>query len=187
MKYKHILALDIETSGFSPKNSEILEIGVACLDLKTKEVFTGSTLVRPTKKIPTTATVVHGIAAATYKEEKSMPLPEALMWFTDILTLYPGAVIVAYNMPFEERFLSPALRAEGLDPLNNTRTFCALQRLRADKKTKRKDKQRSKNTLDDALKFYGLASRKEVHRALPDALAALRVAFKQHLRAPLLK
>lgn len=106
------VVFDLETTGLSPTEDEIVEVGaVKIKNGKICETF--STLVKPKKPIPADATKVHGITDQMVKDcpgiEKVLP---------DFLKFIEGTYLVAYNIDFDYSFTSNVAKKLGYK-LNN--------------------------------------------------------------------
>ena len=108
--------LDLETTGGSPGNHAITEIGAVKVR-GGERLGRFETLVNPGMAIPPLITVLTGITEAMV-----LPAPtiaEALPAFLEFLG---DAVIVGHNVRFDISFLDAACAARGLDRLTNRRT-----------------------------------------------------------------
>jgi DNA polymerase-3 subunit epsilon len=154
--------LDLETTGGSPVDCAITEIGA--IKLRGGEPLGRfETLVNPGVPIPPLITVLTGITEAMV-----MPAPEIGDVLPHFLEFLSGSVIVGHNVRFDISFLDAALVAHGYAPLANTRvdTLGIARRL----------------VLRDVpnLRLSTLARHLRVatepnHRAMPDALATAEV------------
>ena len=90
---------DLETTGFSPQYSEIIEIGaVRVVDGLIRERF--QTYVKPLRKIPQEITALTGISE---KQTKNAPhIEEAFNKFANFIE---DDVLIAHNCAFDCRFL----------------------------------------------------------------------------------
>lgn len=98
------LPIDLETTGMNPKKEEILSVGYTtirgqCLRLSDSTHY----LIRPSRDIPESSAVVHGIMddAALSAEIMEEVLPR-------VLRALAGKVMVAHFAQIETRFLSEA-------------------------------------------------------------------------------
>lgn len=107
--------LDLETTGGSPGNDRITEVGA--LLLRGGELL-GSidTLVNPGVPIPPMITMLTGIT-----EQMVMPAPRIEQVLPSLLEMLRGAVIVGHNIRFDTGFLDAALVAYGYPRLTNQR------------------------------------------------------------------
>jgi DNA polymerase-3 subunit epsilon len=103
-----LVVVDVETTGFRPESSTIIEIGAVRLrgGQVTGEFFS---LVDPAAPIPPDITELTGITDAMVRVAPGGPA--ALAAF---LTFAAGGVLVAHNAPFDLGFLTSGCRAAGL-------------------------------------------------------------------------
>ena len=91
--------VDLETSGFNPPQAKILEIAILKIDAQGKVLDQFSTLIDPGDN-NVGRTEIHGITLEMIKKAPS---------FADVrgqvLEILGGAILVAHNAMFEERFL----------------------------------------------------------------------------------
>jgi len=101
--------IDLETSGFNPPESKILEIAILKIDRDGNEIDRFETLINP-EDGNVGRTDIHGIelkmlsGAPTFDEASGR-----------ILELIQGSIIVAHNARFEENFLAYELNEAGHD------------------------------------------------------------------------
>jgi DNA polymerase III epsilon subunit-like protein len=109
--YEHaIVVFDVETTGLSPENDRIIELGVARFENR-RLVAKWGTLLHPGRDVPEEASKIHGITTADVASaprfQASLP---RLLWMTR------DAWPCAYNGLFDERFWTSELgRLTGLD------------------------------------------------------------------------
>jgi DNA polymerase-3 subunit epsilon len=103
-----LVVVDVETTGFRPENSTIIEIGAVRLrgTQVTGEFFC---LVDPAAPIPPDITELTGIT-----DEMVAVAPGGRAALAAFLSFAAGAVLVAHNAPFDLGFLSSGCRAAGL-------------------------------------------------------------------------
>ncbi len=106
--------IDLETTGGSPTDSEITEIGA--LKVRMGEV-TGSfqTLVDPGRPVPAFIRLLTGIS-----DEMLIEAPPIEAVLPDLLEFIGGSVIVAHNARFDVSFLNAALLVNDYERLGNT-------------------------------------------------------------------
>lgn len=151
---KNIIAIDLETTGLSSSDDQIIEIGAVKFDSDTFEVLdVFEMLVDPRRKIPSEASDINGITNKMVKGQKS--ISEALEGFKNWAGDYE--CLVAHNAKFEAGFLAAA------DPsLLNKPIFDTLKAARSRLKGR------------DSYKLTSLVKVEEcAHRALPDAKACV--------------
>ena len=103
------IAFDVETTGLSPQEDEIIEIGaVAFRNGQPAEEF--STLINPGKPIPAAASSVNGITDAMVTDAPS--LSDAIPRFKEFLKTFgrEDILFVSHNAHFDRNFLAAALR-----------------------------------------------------------------------------
>jgi DNA polymerase-3 subunit epsilon len=99
--------IDFETTGLDPAVDRVLEVGVVCFD---DGVLTASQnwLVNPTIPVPEEASKVHGITDEMLADQP----PLAQVW-AEVRGMLEGRLPVAYNAPFDKRFLIAELERMG--------------------------------------------------------------------------
>ncbi len=105
--------LDLETTGGSPANSEITEIG-AVKYRHGEEIGSFQTLVDPGTPIPPSITILTGITHAMVVD--APPIETAL---PDFLEFIGNSVIVGHNVRFDMSFLNTAARRLGYPKFRN--------------------------------------------------------------------
>jgi DNA polymerase-3 subunit epsilon len=110
--YQHggpFAVVDVETTGFSPADGDrVIEIAVARVDASGRIEDEYATLINPEGR-DTGAVFVHGISNDAVRKA---PLFTDVVG--DVLARLDGAVVVAHNAAFEERFLAAELRRAGI-------------------------------------------------------------------------
>ena len=103
--------VDVETTGFSPtKGDRVVEIAIARVDASGRIEDEWSTLLNPDGR-DTGAVHVHRIT-----DEAVRHAPRFADVLPDVLHRLDGAVVVAHNAAFEERFLAAELASAGASP-----------------------------------------------------------------------
>lgn len=117
---EEFVIIDLETTGLSATNDEIIEIGAirAYRDSDYHDTF--ETLVKPSIPIPSIITKITGISQKMVDDE-GVELEEALR---DFLEFIGDRRLVAYNMRFDIKFLRNAVKKIGMKITNPT--SCAL-------------------------------------------------------------
>ncbi|MEA2828394.1 MAG: polymerase subunit epsilon [Actinomycetota bacterium] len=115
--------LDLETTGASPADCKITEVGA--IKLRGGECRgTFETLVNPQTEIPFFITVLTGIT-----QSMVVPAPTIAEILPNLLEFVRDTVIVGHNIRFDISFLNAALAAEGYPRLGNQSVdTCALAR-----------------------------------------------------------
>jgi len=156
------VVLDVETTGASPNDCAITEIGALRLR---GGVLLGQidTLVNPGVPIPPTITMLTGITEAMV-----MPAPRIEQVLPALLELLHGAVVVGHNVRFDCAFIDAALAAHGYPRLTNRRvdTIGLARRLVRDEVP---------NLRLQTLAAHFRTSVEPVHRAYADAAATAEV------------
>ena len=109
------VVLDLETTGASPNDCEITEVG-AVKYRGGEQLGTFDTLVNPGVPIPPFITVLTGIT-----ETMLLPAPPIDEVLPPLLEFIGNAVIVGHNIRFDISFLDAALVARGYQRLNHRR------------------------------------------------------------------
>ncbi len=138
---EHLVAIDLETTGFDPSSDRIVEIGAVRLTLGDDGAVAAGdrfvTFVDPGRALARAITRLTGIADADLAG--AAPLEEAMARL--VVFLGEGATLVGHNVGFDAAFLERAGLAPGLPRLDTaelasillpTAPSYALQRLAAD-------------------------------------------------------
>jgi DNA polymerase III epsilon subunit family exonuclease len=152
------IAFDLETTGFDPIGSEIVELGAVRFRRDGRVLHTYDQLISPRSRIPDRATRIHGITdrMVAGKPRISAILPD----FVDFLGEKP-VLMVAHHARFDLRFLTVALRRIGRAiPVHTVIDSCELAR-----RTLPMDNHKLE-TIGQQLGFIEVAK----HRALADAM-----------------
>lgn len=112
-------AIDLETTGLSPRTDKVVEIAVICLDEDLSPSSEFVTLVNPGRDIG--ATHIHGITA---RDVVSAPRFEQVAPM--LLDVLRGRVVVAHNVQFDLRFLSAEFARAGVT-LPELPVMCTMQ------------------------------------------------------------
>ena len=108
------VVFDLETTGFDPKVSKIIEIGA--LKYRNNELVDElSILVNPGCSIPPIITAITGIDDELVKDAKTIKeaLPQFILFIEDL-------PLVAHNSRFDLSFIEENILALGLPMINNT-------------------------------------------------------------------
>lgn len=164
--------MDTETSGLSPDNGEILELGAVVLTRpEGEERFTEqediSVLIKNDNPIPWNITQINHIDDDMC-EKDGISKKE----FYDLLTTIFGhkdTLIVAYNTPFDMKFVKAFIKEMNPEYEVNNDTLDLLEIARDRTHTIRGNK------LCDMLVRYSITDEENSHRALDDSKATLKV------------
>lgn len=187
--YDKIVAYDLETTGFVPSKSELLEIGAVAFFPITKERRFFSVLIKTSKRIPSKISEITGISAKTYESEDSMLLKQALIEFIEFINEdCKKALIVGHNIKaFDNKFINHNLVAARLPQIKDKDCWDTIIHLRKDIASERSKNlartEKQKANLLSACKYYSVNAETISHRALPDAINALNVFLKQNKRS----
>lgn len=156
------VVLDLETTGGSPADCEITEIG-AVKYLGGEELGRFETLVNPGVPIPPFITVLTGIT-----EYMLLPAPRIETVLPSLIEFLDGAVIVGHNLRFDVSFLDAALVRHGYARLAHRRvdTLGLARRLLRDEVPDLK--------LSTLARHLRVAT-EPCHRAMADAAATAEV------------
>jgi DNA polymerase III epsilon subunit family exonuclease len=155
------VAVDVETTGISPSEHRITEIGAVKLE-EGKVRGTFNSLVNPCRPIPGEITLLTGISQQMV--QKAPAWTSIHPYFLDFLG---SAVLIAHNASFDLGFINSEMRLAGEPALSNLH-LCTL------KLARRLDKGLLDHRLDTLASHYGLAV-VDRHRALGDAKAAGKI------------
>jgi DNA polymerase-3 subunit epsilon len=154
--------LDLETTGLSPTDDRITEVGV--VKSRAGEVLGEfSTLVNPGRAVPSAVSAVTGI---TDHMVSARPPIEAVL--PALVEFLRGTVLVAHNATFDTRFLAATLERHAYPPL-------ALPVLDTAAIARRVLRDEVRNCRLATLAAHVRSRTVPEHRALPDARATLDV------------
>lgn len=165
-KYEYILAFDFETSGLSPVNDRIIEIGALLLKRENalfkveKEL---NVLIKQAKPLPEKIIEITGITDDLLNKE-GISESEAFHQFLDIYK--KDALLVAYNLSFDYAFLVELFRRH----YNDKSLFIYNDVL--DVMAVYKDRHPYPHRLDNVVETYQI-SIVNTHRALDDVKATI--------------
>lgn len=148
---------DTETTGFSPAKDRIVEIGA----IKVRdgvEIDRASWLINPQRYIPYYVQNVHHITPEMVKDQ-----PTFAEVYPEFLAFIDGAVLIAHNARFDNRFISAeAIRNEMPPPKNAVLDSLALFR--------QWHPEIGAHTVSALIEYYGLdAAQGTLHRATDDS------------------
>lgn len=170
--YRRLVVFDTETSGLSPDNGEILELGAVVLTRpEGEERFTEqediSVLIKNDNPIPWSITQINHIDDKMC-EKDGISKKE----FYDLLTTIFGhkdTLIIAYNTPFDMKFIKAFMKKMNSEYVVNNDTLDLLEIAKDRTHTFRGNK------LCDMLVRYEITDEENSHRALDDVKATLKV------------
>lgn len=169
--YKRLFIFDTETSGLSPDNAEILELGGLLLEKQENGIFEVireiQTLIKNKNPIPWNITQINHIDDKMCEEE-GISKEE----FYDLLIEIFGdkdTLIIAYNTPFDMKFVKAFIKEMNPEYEVNNDTLDLLEIARDRTHTIRGNK------LCDMLIRYSITDEENSHRALDDVKATLKV------------
>ena len=106
-------AFDFETTGLSPLNDKIIEIGaVKFSNGEILEKF--EHLINPEMVIPKRATMVNGISTSDIKDK-----PVITKILPKFIKFIGSSILIAHNAGFDLSFLDAAISEAGLEPVRN--------------------------------------------------------------------
>ena len=170
--YRRLVVFDTETSGLSPDNGEILELGAVVLTRpEGEERFTEqediSVLIKNDNPIPWNITQINHIDDKMC-EKDGISKKE----FYELLTTIFGhkdTLIIAYNTPFDMKFIKAFMKKMNNEYVVNNDTLDLLEIAKDRTHTFRG------NRLCDMLVRYEITDEENSHRALDDCKATLKV------------
>lgn len=117
------VVFDTETTGFSPVNDRVIEIGAVKVR-NGKKLGEKTWLINPKRSIPWYVENVHHISSEMLKDR-----PTFAQVYPEFLEFIDGSVLIAHNAPFDIRMMSAeAARAEMPAPKNAVLDSLALFR-----------------------------------------------------------
>lgn len=170
--YRRLVVFDTETSGLSPDDGEILELGAVVLTRpEGEERFTEqediSVLIKNDNPIPWNITQINHIDDKMC-EKDGISKKE----FYELLTTMFGhkdTLIIAYNTPFDMKFIKAFMKKMNNEYVVNNDTLDLLEIAKDRTHTFRGNK------LCDMLVRYEITDEENSHRALDDVKATLKV------------
>ena len=158
MKSITFVIFDTETTGFSPANDRLVEIGAVKVR-DGKKLGEKTWLINPQRYIPWYVQKVHNITPEMLKECPTFPEV-----YPEFLEFIDGAVLIAHNAPFDIRFISAeAARHDMPAPKNACLDSLALFR--------NWHPQLKSHTVSDLVNLYDISTDgMHAHRATDDSL-----------------
>ena len=161
-----LLVLDLETTGLSPHENEIIE--VALMRVEGDEVIKLSRFVNPGTSIPPFITRLTGISDADVADA-----PDVHTVLEEVVPYLEGATLVIQNAPFDLGFLRPRMRRLGVKIHNEVIDTVQWAR-RSLPRMKRRG-------LDYLIRAFEVSiATKARHRALGDVEATWQVAREMY-------
>lgn len=102
------VAFDTETTGFSPEDDRVIEVG-AVKFRNGRVIEERSWLLDPKRYIPRGVQLVHGISNEDVKDR-----PVFKEFYPEFEDFIDGAVLMAHNAPFDVSFMAAEIRRAGL-------------------------------------------------------------------------
>ena len=149
---------DTETTGFSPANDRLVEIG-AVMVRDGKKLGEKTWLINPKRYIPWYVQKVHNITPEMLKA-----CPTFAEVYPEFLEFIDGAVLIAHNAPFDIRFVSAEAERNGMPaPKNAVLDSLALFR--------NWYPELKSHTVSDLIDLYDISTEgMHAHRATDDSL-----------------
>ena len=174
-RFDNIIVLDTETTGFSPRKEEIIELAMLRVS-RTGETREFDKFIRlsPGRSIPPKIVELTGITGAMLENE-GVSKEEACTALADMLSL-ERPLLVAYNAQFDLSFLYYFLKGFGkASALKNVKMLDAL--------TVYRDRRPFPHKLCDAVAAYSLVSQ-NTHRAIDDTKATYELLCAMDAEEP---
>lgn len=163
-KFQYYTVIDFETTGLSPNDSEIIEIGAIKLHGDTLEPQnTFHSFVRPSKPISKKITSINNITNAMVDDA-----PHISKVISDLIDFIGNDCIIAHNAPFDMKFLASAAQSNSV-PIKAKGYVCTLKMARALLPLEN-------HKLPTVAKHFGVEY--NPHRAVDDCVATGRVFGK---------
>ena len=167
--------MDDETTGLSPEQDRIVEVGVVVADVSKLSTSNPElqfdsfeAQVNPGVKIPAETSRIHGIYDKDVKNEESFK--DIAQDLRDFIGARP---LVGHNVSFDKDFLSTEFKRAGVKTLHRNRSYCTMWRFRA-------DFPKQKSNLEAVAREFGKRRVKARHSALEDAFLAAHIAPAYH-------
>ncbi len=113
MKNITFVIFDTETTGFSPINDRVIEIGAVKVR-DGKKLDEKTWLLNPQRSIPWYVEKVHNISADMLKDK-----PTFVEAYPEFLEFIDGSVLIAHNAPFDIRMMSAEAKRAGMPAPKN--------------------------------------------------------------------
>lgn len=158
-----LVAIDLETTGLSPRVGRIIEVAAVRFNLKGKTLETFTSLALPDGDYIHSAENVHGIT-----ESEVLAAPPLVDVLTSLLSFVAQSPIVVHHLSFEDLFLSAEMRHYDI-PATRIDGICTLQA------AKFVFPEFRKYNLDELVGRLRLDRAGPSHRALPDTQACAKL------------
>lgn len=159
---KSFVVFDIETTGLSATEHEIIEIGaIRVNDIKASSHTTFHALIKPTCKLPRQITQITGITDKMLEE--CLGIEAHIHEFKKFIGDLP---VIAHNASFDCRFICEAFETHGIEFNNNVIDTLQL--------TRKAFPNLENHKLITLKKHINIKTDKE-HRAMDDAISTLRI------------
>ena len=181
-KYKNIVALDLETTGFSTSKHSILEIAGIKQNVQTGDKTFFKSLVE-VKEIPENITLLTGISLSTLEEEGCSSLKKVLIDFSEFAEIKSRKTLfIGHNLlAFDNRFLNYGFKKYRLPLINPALCWDTMQKMRKEIKGDI-GKRKIKVNLQAACNYYRVPCTEAFHRATADAFYTYQIYLKQSRR-----
>lgn len=163
---REFVCIDLETTGISTRYCRVIEIGAVRFNGKGQLTREFSSLVFPGYGYLHGAEDIHGISQ---RDVEAAPPVAAVL--DQLIDFVGDRVVVAHNLPFENRFLGSELQRAQLEA-RDTVGFCTYSAARRLVNTGTNHK------LATLAQHFGIQQSSSHHRALPDARVGAHLAVK---------
>lgn len=172
--FDEAVVIDVETTGFNEVKERVVSYAIiqtnfAVLINGQQELKTRikSGLVNPQKKIPYSASRLHGISNNDVRHSPTFEeIAEELREFIG------SRPIIAHNATFDKKFMNQEFRRAGMKSINRNKHYCTMWRYR-----KFNHDRWQGSRLENAASVLGIEGREgKFHEAEEDAMIALEIA-----------
>lgn len=153
-----LVIFDTETTGFSPANDRMVELGAVKVR-DGKNLGEKTWLINPKRYIPWYVQKVHNILAEMVKD-----CPTFAEIYPEFLEFIDGAVLIAHNAPFDIRFIVAEAQRAGMPPPKNAclDSLALFRNWYPELKS---------HTVSDLIRFFDISTEGlQAHRATDDSL-----------------
>jgi DNA polymerase III epsilon subunit family exonuclease len=164
------VVLDFETTGLHAAYENVIEIGAIKMMLDSpRDSMEFSSLVKPDKKISKRITQITGITQDMLEAEGA----DRALKFKELYDFIGDLPVIAYNAPFDARFLDKELGEIGL--VRNNEMICAMQM------AKRAWPDLESYKLGNVANYLGINS-DGAHRAIADVVMTVQIYMKAAIK-----